>query len=255
MSVDSIGYPRRMVNDLFRTFRQGAAWLWAFPAWTWSLVLLGTGLQALAPWLQMQAGLPENLLVTQTLIYATTLPLTLYAMPRYVLFLDATVLNSPLNPQKNWAETFESRWVRLLGAKILVGLGVLVGFFALVIPGLMIWAAFGWAPTLVLTRGFDLKRAFRGSLRIMAVHAPKIIFTVLGATLLLLVISMGAASFLPGEDKDFTPLFRLRHPLVWVFNALETLSGVWLSATLLALFHQIEAPAGEAEIEDADEDD
>ena len=194
-------------------------------------------------------------MAAQSLIYATTLPLTLYALPRYVLFLDANALNSPLNPQKEWAETFETRWLRLLGAKVLVGLGVLVGFIALVIPGLMIWAAFGWAPTLVLTRGFDLKRAFRGSLRIMAANAPKIIFTVLGAMLLLLLISMGAASFLPGEDKDFTPLFRLRHPLVWAFNALETLCGVWLSATLLALFHQVEVPASEAETEDADEDD
>lgn len=229
--------------------------MWAYPLWTATLVLLGTLLDALAPWLQIQAGLPDHPLISQALIGATTLPLTLYALPRFVLFLDADSLNPPPNPRLDWAATFELRWLRLLGAKVLVGTGVLIGLIALIIPGLMLLAAFGWAPTLVLLRGFDLKRALQGSLRIMSQNAPKVIFTFLGAFLIVLVVSVGAASLLPPNDKDLTPLFRLRHPMMWFVNALGTLGTLWLSATFLALFHQVEGPAAETPEPGPDEED
>lgn len=235
-----------MLSDLFRIFRQGATWLWRYPLWTLTLLAMGLLLDALAPWLQIRAGLPVHLLASQALMGATTLPLTLYALPRFVLFLDAEALDSPLNPRPTWPETFEARWLRLLGTKVLVSTGVLIGLFALLIPGLMLLAAFGWAPTLVLTRGFTLKRALQGSLRIMAQHAPKVIFSFLGILLVVLLVSLGAASVLPMDEKDLTPLYRLRSPLVWAMNAIGTLSTLWLSATLLALFHQVEGPALEA---------
>jgi hypothetical protein len=234
-----------MLPDLFRIFHQGATWLWTYPLWTLALLALGLLLDALAPWIQIRAGLPDHLLASQSLMGATTLPLTLYALPRFVLFLDAEALDSPLNPRSKWQDTFELRWLRLLGAKVLVSTGVLIGLFALVIPGLMLLAAFGWAPTLVLTRGFTLKKALQGSLRIMAQHAPKVIFSFLGIFLVVLLVSLGATALLPMAEKDLTPLFRLRSPHVWAMNALGTLSTIWLSAALLALFHRVEGPAGE----------
>ena len=213
------------------------------------------GSYALAPWLQLRTGLPDNLVATQALLAAVTLPLSLYLLPRFVLMLDAQTLDTPLNPKTGWPETFETRWFGMLGGKVLLLSGVFLGAFALLIPGLMLLAAFGWAPTLMLLRGFDLRKAFRGSLRIMGRHGAKVLFVAMGAFLIFVLVSLAASSLLPVEDAALSPLFRYKSPRMWLVNATSILLSLWLGATLLALFHQVEGPALEPESEPEEEDD
>lgn len=243
-----------MLADLFRCFRQGAAWILGSPAWTAALVALGVLLGAFAPWLQLRLGLPDHFAAQVLMIFAATLPISLYGMLLYMLRLDALALDGPSNPRATWRETFEVRWLPAVGARMLVGLGMALGFLLFVVPCLMVLAAFGWAPTLVLLRGFTIRRALRGSLRIMAASAPRVIFVALGAFLTTQLVTLAVATASPFKDDQITALLRLRHPFFWAVNAISTLLDLWLGATLLALFHSVEGPAHEADPAEDTED-
>ncbi len=246
-------YPSRMLSELFRCFRRGTSWLLAFPGWFAALVLLGTLLGALGPWIEARTGLPDNLGVETALTFVTTLPLALYALPRFVLRVDASTGAHPSNTADAWVDTFEARWLPMVGAKVLVGLGVGLGLLMLVVPGLMILAAFGWAPSLVLLRGFPLRRALRGSLHIMALHGPRVIFVAVGAFLFTQIPAVGGAVHFPGPGAPLTRLARFRLPSYWGVDALSNLLMVWYAGTLLALFQSVEGPAHEAEAADEEE--
>lgn len=242
-----------MIQELLQCFRQGARWLAQHAGWTVSLVILGTLLGTLAPYLQVRLSLPDTLEAQAALWTAATLPLACYAAPCFLVRVDAEARDRDENALARWHATFERRWLRALGTRLVLWVGVTLGLVALVVPGLMVLAAFGWAPTLVLLRDFEGPRAFRSSLRIMGAHGARVIFVFMGAFLAVQLLEVALVGAMPTAVAEGGPSVRLHSPWCWAEDALFTLAMLWMDMTLLALFHRVEAPAHAPEPEDPDQ--
>jgi hypothetical protein len=161
--------------------------------------------------------------------------------------LDAELRDAPGNPAGSWREVFEGRWLRAfllrLGLSVAIGLGLL----CFLIPGILVLTLFGWAPLRVLLRGDAPVPALRWSQTAMARQWPRIVQAVLAMLLVALVYQIAAGwaldRLLPAVDPEVGPgaLLRLKHPAFWIFNLLGGALNLWLSCSLLALYHRLEA--------------
>jgi len=216
--------------------------LWRHSLQTLGLGLLTMGLTALAPLLQLRAGLPDRPIFTLAMLQVATLPLELYFIPRLMLQLDAEAINAPQNLLTDWKATFETRWLKTFGAKLLLSLIVALGASCFVFPGLLVIVIFGWMPLRVLLRGETIGEGFRESARLMARAWPRVVSVscvVIGVFLLAtLLLAAPTAKFLP----EPTLQQRITHPIIWASNFGAGLLSLWISAAFLALFHRVENP-------------
>src|SRR5512145_1990330 len=131
---------------------RGLMTLLRHPLQTLGLAILMVILSLLGPILQIWAPVPDDPSVSMALAVVALVPMELYFLPRFLLFLDAEAVDHPLNPRASWKATFETRWMRAFVAKALLYLTVGAGMTCLVFPGLFLLAVFGWAPFRVLLR-------------------------------------------------------------------------------------------------------
>jgi hypothetical protein len=220
-----------------------------------ALSCLAMLLTQMGPALELAARVESTLVLQAVFGFVALLPLEMYFLPRLMARLDAETLDLPGNPTASWEERFDARWVRSflarLGLSVAIGLGLLLFF----IPGLIVLTLFGWMPLRILLRGDDLMEALRWSQSAMARHWPRIVQAVLAVILVALSYQLGAGwlldRVLPPSPPDLGPdaLLRLKHPAFWVFNLLGGALNLWISCTLLALYHRLEAavthPLGE----------
>lgn len=226
---------------------EGYKLLLRHPAMALGLALLAMVLAQLAPALELAAGVGPSLIFQPVFGFTALLPLEMYFIPRLQAQLDAEVLNLPTNPTAGWQGLFDQRWVMTfltrLGVSVAVGLGLLL----FLIPGIVVLTLFGWAPMRMLLRGEGFVAALKGSQAAMARNWPRIIQAVLALLLVALTYQMGASwamdRLLPAMDPDLGPgaLLRLKHPAFWFFNFLGGLLNLWISCSLLALYHRLEA--------------
>lgn len=223
---------------------EGLALLRKHPWTALGLVLLAVLLGQLGPALELLAGATDNRAAQVVLGFAALLPLELYALPRWLAHLDAEGVDDPSNPASGWRPDFERRWLPAFAAKMLVLVLGALGC-GLILPGLVIFTFFGWAPTRMLLRGDRLGAALRWSGRAMLRTWPRI---VQAALLILaiwmlgqLLIGLALGPVLP-QDPQAIPdaLLRLRHPAFWIAGAINGLLYLWISAAFLALYHRLE---------------
>lgn len=227
--------------------REGLLFIRRHPALSFGLALLAMGLAQLGPALELAAGAGPSLLLQPLFGFVGLLPLEMYFIPRMQAQLDAETKDFPGNPALGWQASFEVRWWRSflarLGISVVVGLGLLL----FLVPGIVILTLFGWAPLRMLLRGDGLLEALRWSQSAMARHWPRIVQVVLAMMLVALVYLVGAnwamGLLLPLGDPELGlgALLRLKHPAFWVFNLTGGVLNLWLSCTLLALYHRLEA--------------
>ncbi|WP_291271182.1 hypothetical protein [Geothrix sp.] len=227
--------------------REGVALLLRHPWLAFSLVLLAMVLAQLGPALELAAGATPSLLTQPIFGFAGLLPLEMYFVPKLQARLDAETLDTPGNPVAAWREGFDRRWALAflvrLGLSVIIGLGLLL----FLVPGIVILTLFGWAPMRMLLRGEAPLTALRWSQASMVRHWPRIVQAVLAMMLVALVYQVAAGwsleRLLPTADPDLGPsaLLRLKHPAFWLFNLLGGVMNLWLSCSLLALYHRLEA--------------
>ncbi|HJV37472.1 MAG TPA: hypothetical protein VJ528_01430 [Geothrix sp.] len=226
---------------------EGLALLRRHPLLCLGLALLAMGLSQLGPALELAAGAGPSLPVQALFGLAGLLPLEMYFIPRLTARLDAELRNHPANPVAAWHDAFEGRWLRTfllrLGLSVAIGLGLL----CFLLPGILILTLFGWAPLRMLLRGDSVPAALRWSQAAMARHWPRVVQAVLALLLVALLYQIVAGwaldRLLPPTDPDLGPgaLLRLKHPAFWIFNLLGGAMNLWLSCSLLALYHRLEA--------------
>jgi len=220
--------------------REGTRFLTRRPVAVLGIAALGTLLFALAAWIQLRAGLPDDQTVEQLVTFAGLIPLELYFIPRLMIAVDAQTGQHPLNLPEAWKQHFEERWLRACGAKVLVSLAAGLGLVLLVLPGLMVLMMFGWVPLRVLLRGESLLQAARNNLQ-MTLHAwPRVLLVGSAIAMVYLASTYGMDLLLDHFVPDAGPWARLTHPLVWVVDFAASLVNIWVSASFLALFHKIE---------------
>lgn len=220
---------------------KGIRYLFLHPWKLLALALLSVLLSFLGPVLQIWAPVPDGAYVTLTLAVVSLLPMELYFLPRFLLALDAEVLDHPQNPKEAWEATFEARWMRAFVAKVLLYAVVGLGMTCLVLPGLLLLGAFGWAPLRVLVRGESLREAAKGSVVLMARVWPRVLLPVLVIVGGYLLALYGALFFQDHFVPDpVTPWLRLTHPAVWALDFGGAILNLWISVTLLAVYHRIE---------------
>ncbi len=231
MSIASAG-PLRILASGLRQIQQ-------HPFLATGIVTLGTLLSALAPLLQLRLGLPDDLVTESALGFAAMIPLELYFVPRFLALLDAETTNRPENPVEHWRERFEERWLKAFGTRMLLSLAVGLGFL-LILPGLVILLAFGWAPLRVLLRGDSLPNALRSSLAIMARTWRQVLGT--GLVLLggFLLLGLALVVVMQRLAPDPSLWQRLTHPAIWAGRFLSGLLELILSTSLLALYTAVE---------------
>lgn len=210
------------------------------------LAVLAMALAQLGPALELAARVGPSLLIQPIFGFAGLLPLEMYFIPRMQARLDAELRDAPGNPAGSWREVFEGRWLRAfllrLGLSVAIGLGLL----CFLIPGILVLTLFGWAPLRVLLRGDTATAALRWSQAAMARQWPRIVQAVLAMLLVALVYQIAAGwaldRLLPAVDPEVGPgaLLRLKHPAFWIFNLLGGALNLWLSCSLLALYHRLE---------------
>ena len=213
------------------------------------LAVLAMALAQLGPALELAARVGPSLLIQPIFGFAGLLPLEMYFIPRMQARLDAELRDAPGNPAGSWREVFEGRWLRAfllrLGLSVAIGLGLL----CFLIPGILVLTLFGWAPLRVLLRGDAPVPALRWSQTAMARQWPRIVQAVLAMLLVALVYQIAAGwaldRLLPAVDPEVGPgaLLRLKHPAFWIFNLLGGALNLWLSCSLLALYHRLETAA------------
>jgi len=229
-------YPK---SDL-ACLREGTRFLASRPLAVLGIAALGTLLFALAAWIQLRAGLPDDQTVEQLVTFAGLVPLELYFIPRLMIALDAQSAQHPLNLPDAWKHHFEERWLRAFGAKVLLSLAAGLGLVLLVLPGLMVLMMFGWVPLRVLLRGESLLQAARNSLQMM-IHAwPRVLLVGSAIAMVYLASTYGMDLLLDHFVPDAGPWARLTHPLVWVVDFAASLVSIWVSASFLALYHKVE---------------
>jgi hypothetical protein len=222
-----------------------AAWrlLARHRGWALALVACSVVLSLLAPGLQLLAHLPDTPEV-EILVRGTALiPLELYLVPRFLLALDAESLDHSENPAATWRETFEHRWLRAFGARVLLFLGVGLGLIFFLLPGLALLAVFGWVPLRVLLRGETLRQAAFGSARIMAKAWPRVVLNVALLGVLYLAILLFVSGLLGRFAPEPSTWVRLKHPLYWFAYALSGGMELLMSVLLLRLYQVVE-PSG-----------
>jgi hypothetical protein len=207
------------------------------------LVLWGVGilLGSVGPLLQRLTGRADD---PAYLILGAVgiLPWELYFMPRFLTRVDAEERGHPANPAGEWREHFEERWFRAFLAKILLNLAVVLGLLALVVPGLLVIFAFGWAPQRVLLRGESLAEAMRRSLAMMRQAWRRALFMVGAAFLVFFALTFGLLAAASALHPANGPL-PLNSPLRWGLEAVSVAINLWLSATLLAVFQRLDSSA------------
>lgn len=217
----------------FGPLASGTYFLWRHKIASLGIVLLGTLLAELAPWVMQRLQLPSsefNLILFRAVC---GLPLFLYAIPRFLAYLDAVHIKSPENRPEDWKAHFEKRWGRCIAAKLLLYVALSVGLSLYILPGIFMLFYWGWTPLRVLLRGETMQNALLGSVRMARVHTRYI----LRAGFLLffvgfgLVVGLSGLAALKGFSSDVHQLF---------FGALGQLCGLWLDLGFLALFHQTE---------------
>ncbi|WP_026853958.1 hypothetical protein [Geothrix fermentans] len=227
--------------------REGLAMLRRHPLPFLGLAVMAMALAQLGPVLELAARVGPSLLIQPIFGFAGLLPLEMYFIPRMQAQLDAELRDAPGNPARSWREVFEGRWLRAfllrLGLSVAIGLGLL----CFLIPGILVLTLFGWAPLRVLLRGDAPVPALRWSQTAMARQWPRIVQAVLAMLLVALVYQIAAGwaldRLLPAVDPEVGPgaLLRLKHPAFWIFNLLGGALNLWLSCSLLALYHRLEA--------------
>ena len=227
--------------------REGLALLRRHPLPCLGLALLAMALAQLGPLLELAAQVGPGLVIQSIFGFAGLLPLEMYFIPRMQAQLDAELRNHPANPAAAWHGTFDARWLRAfllrLGLSVIVGLGLL----CFLVPGILVLTLFGWAPMRMLLRGDTAAASLRWSQAAMTRQWPRIVQAVLAVLLVALLYQIAAGwgldRLLPAVDPEVGPsaLLRLRHPAFWAFNLLGGAVNLWISCTLLALYHRLEA--------------
>ncbi|MFN8010077.1 MAG: hypothetical protein U0P81_01610 [Holophagaceae bacterium] len=202
------------------------------------LSLMAVALTALGPLVRTRVVLPEDPMVDWLLRGAALLPMELYALPRLQAWLDARTLDTDRNPAGTWAKTFEARWGRATGSRLLLSLMAGLGLALCLVPGLLVLLAFGWGPTRTLLRGDGIREGYRASARMMARGWPRAVVVVGLCVILQSLVSWPLAALAPDPGH---PFLSLRSPWFWAEAAASGVLGVWFASTLLALFQALEA--------------
>lgn len=210
------------------------------PLWTLGLSGLAMLLSAFGTWLHSRMGVVGDSSKEALLTATALLPLEMFFVPQFLAAVDAQTLNRPENPQDGWRERFEARWLRAFGTKMLLAVAISAGIILLVLPGLMIFLLFGWAPILVLLRGQRLAQAAQNSAQWMIRLWP--IALASGSAILLVYVGLvlTLSVCLTAMIPEAVPLARLHHPGAWAADFIMGLLNLWFSAAFLALFHVIE---------------
>lgn len=233
--------------SLLGSLREGLSILRRHPALTLGLTVLAMALSQLGPALELAAKAEPSLLFQSLFGAVGLLPLEMYFFPRFQARLDAELLNPPKNQLAIWTRTFDQRWLLTFGVRMIVSVMVGVGMVLFIVPGVILLTIFGWAPMRVLLRGDTLMDAFRWSQAAMARHWPRVVQAVLAMVMVLLVYQAASGyvleRLLPNLDPQFgaDAWLRLRHPAFWILGFTGGFLNLWLTATLLALFHRLEA--------------
>ncbi|MBS1766819.1 MAG: hypothetical protein JST05_05370 [Acidobacteria bacterium] len=215
------------------------------PAWTLGLIVLGTLLSQLGPALEIAAKAGNNALMGMALAWAALLPMELYFIPRWLSRLDADLLGDPQNAPAEWPKRFDERWLRAFAASLLVQALGGVGLLFLIIPGVVLLTLLGFAPMRVLLRGSRIGDAMRWSARSMARHWPPVmsaalailIFAFAGSLALALAQNAVFARFGDAGPDAWT---RLKHPFMWISQAIGAAALLWVSAAFLSLYQRLE---------------
>ena len=231
------------------SFSEGTGYLVRRPFVTLGLAALGMVLAALAPLLQIKFSLPNDDLTTSALLFAALFPLEMYFIPKFLAEADAQA-GAPANPLVDWERRFDERWMKAMLGKFLLAIAIVLGLLCLVLPGLVVFFAFGWAPLRILLRGESLAEAARGSLAMMQRSWRRILMGILLLVGFNLAVVM-VLSFASGSPEQRPlPWQELTHPRLWAVNFFSILQNLWTSACLLALFRKVEAPPAPAPVPD-----
>jgi hypothetical protein len=226
--------------------RDGFDLLCRHPWQVLTLALLAMGLAQLGPALELAAGAGPNPLFQPIFGFAALLPLEMYFIPRLQAQLDAESRNTAQNPANAWQESFDARWLRAFLARLGLSIAIGLGLLMFLIPGIVVLTLFGWAPMRMLLRGDSLLPALKWSQSAMARQWPRIIQAVLAVMLVALAYQVAASwaldRLLPASDPVLGPTawLRLKHPAFWIFNLAGGVLNLWLSGSLLALYHRLE---------------
>ena len=229
--------------------REGITLLRRHPALTLGLALLAMLLGQLGPALELAAKAGASTVIQPLFGAVGLLPMEMYLLPRLQARLDAEALDQAKNRREGWVQTFDGRWLRTFGARMLLSLLAGVGLVLFILPGILVLTLFGWAPLRVLLRGDSLMDAFRWSQTTMARHWPRVVQAVLAMAMVLLAYQMistyALAHVLPSVNQELGPdaWLRLRHPAFWILGFTSGLLNLWLTTSLLALYHRLEAAA------------
>lgn len=225
--------PAALLSALFRLLRR-------HPMEAVALCLAGALLAAVAPLLQLQAHLPDRPEVLMLLALVAKVPLEMYAFPRFVTRADAETVGHPANTAEGWRTAFEARWLWAFLAKVGLYVAVAGGLTLLVLPGLLLWTLFGWAPLRVLLRGEGLGDALRASARIMGRAWTRVVPLAGLLLALYLMAALGLGLLLNLALPEPSAWQRLTHPLVWTAQALGTALDLLLTLGFLVLHQQVE---------------
>lgn len=229
------------------SLRDGISLLRRHLALTFGLAVLAMLLAQLGPALELAAKAGRDPLLQPLFGAVGLLPLEMYVLPRLQARLDAERLDHPKNRRESWIQTFDGRWLMTFGVRMLLSALVGVGLVVFILPGILLLTIFGWAPMRVLLRGDRLMEAFRWSQTSMARHWPRVVQAVLAMVLLLLIYQAATGyalgHFVPAlvSETGADAWLRLKHPAFWVLGFTGGLLNLWLSATMLALYHRLEA--------------
>jgi hypothetical protein len=227
--------------------REGLTLVRLHPLFALGLVLLAMVLTQLGPALELAAGAGPSLLVQPIFAFAGLLPLEMYFIPRLQAQLDAELRDTPVNPTATWHAVFEARWLKAFLLRLGLSMAIGLGLLCFLIPGVLILTLFGWAPMRMLLRGESALASLRWSQAAMTRHWPRIVQAVLAMLLVALLYQIAAGwaldRLLPSLNPDLGPsaVLRLKHPAFWIFNLLGGAMNLWLSCSLLALYHRLEA--------------
>jgi hypothetical protein len=225
------------------SLKEGTLLLIRRPGPSLGIAVFGMLLAALAPLLQLHAGLPDEPGVEMLLTFAVLLPLDLYFIPRFLIAADALDGQNPLNPPEDWRRRFEERWLRACFGKALLAVAIMLGLILAIFPGLLVWLAFGWTPLRILLRGESLVQAARGSYRMMVRAWQRILLSFTAVMIIYLAVFLALNMLVDLTVPDPTIQVQLTHPLIWAGNFLGSLLNLWVSACLLALYRRVEGTA------------
>lgn len=229
------------------SLRDGIALLRRHPGLTLGLAVLAMALAQLGPALELAAKAGRDPLLQPLFGAVGLLPLEMYFLPRLQARLDAERLDPPQNRLDSWSQTFDGRWLLTFGVRMLLSAAVGVGIVLFILPGILLLTLYGWAPMRVLLRGDHLVDAFRWSQSAMARHWPRVVQAVLAMVLVLLgyqaVTGYALGRFVPSlaSETGADAWLRLKHPAFWILGFAGGCMNLWLTASLLALFHRLEA--------------